>query len=113
VYVRRFPEPGGRGQISTSGGRCPVWSKKGQELFYGSDQGIVVVNYTTRGEEFVASKPRLWAEQKDLGSFALSPDGKRFAVVQEVESKEKSPIHVTFLLNFFDELQRKAPAGSK
>jgi Tol biopolymer transport system component len=113
VYVRRFPEAGGKLQISTSGGRCPVWSKKGQELFYGSDQGIVAVNYTTRGEGFVASKPRLWAEKKDLGSFDLSPDSQQFAVVQEVESKEKSPIHVTFLLNFFDELRRKVPAGRR
>jgi len=111
VYVRRFPGPGGKWQISTGRGWDPIWSKKGQELFYGTDQGMMVASYTVNGETFVAAKPRLWVEKKDLTWFDLAPDGKRFAVLQQVESKEKA--HVTFLLNFFDELRRRAPAGSK
>jgi hypothetical protein len=27
------------------------------------------------------------------------------------EGEQKNPTHVTFLLNFFDELRRRAPAG--
>ena len=93
--------------------RAAGLSKKRQGLFYGSDQGIMVASYTANGEAFVAAKPRLWAEKKDFSFFDLAPDGKRFAVVQEVESKEKGSTHVTFLLNFFDELRRRAPAGRK
>jgi serine/threonine protein kinase/Tol biopolymer transport system component len=114
IHVRRFPGPGGKSQISTDGGNLLDWSKKRQELYYLTDQGIMVANYTTRGEAFVPAKPRLWAEKKDLSFFVdLTPDGKRFAIVQEVESKEKSATHVMFLLNFFDELRRRAPAGGK
>ena len=73
---------------------------------------MMVANYTTNTEAFVAGKPRLWAGKKDLGDyFDLSPDGERFAVVQPEASEQKGPLHVTFLLNFFDELRRRAPVG--
>ena len=75
---------------------------------------MMVASYTANGEAFVASKPRLWAEKQNAGgSFDLAPDGKRFAVVREEASDQKGPRHVVFLLNFFDELRRRAPAGGK
>jgi len=43
----------------------------------------------------------------------LAPDGKRFAVIPrpEATSEQKGSVHATFLLNFFDELRRRVPAG--
>jgi hypothetical protein len=45
--------------------------------------------------------------------FAMNPDGRRaIAVVEpEVQSVQESNVQVTFLLNFFDELRRRAPAA--
>jgi hypothetical protein len=45
----------------------------------------------------------------------LAPDGKRFAVLETVVETENAVTgtHATFLLNFFDQLRRKAPAGGK
>jgi hypothetical protein len=43
--------------------------------------------------------------------FALAPDGKRFAVFPMPEATAR-PAHVTFLLNFFDELAGKVPTGN-
>jgi len=45
----------------------------------------------------------------------LSPGGKRFAVFpkRESTSEQKGSVRVTVLLNFFDELRRRVPAGSK
>ena len=34
IYVRPFPGPGGKWQVSTDGGRYPEWSPAGDELFY-------------------------------------------------------------------------------
>ena len=35
VYVRPFPDvEGGRWQVSTAGGREPIWARSGRELFY-------------------------------------------------------------------------------
>jgi serine/threonine-protein kinase len=112
VYVLPFLRPGGQRLISTAGGYRPVWSKKGPELFYRSSEGMMVAGYAASGEAFVRGKPRLWASKKDLGTFFdPAPDGKRFAVVQEEGSEKTGPTHVTFLLNFFDELRRRAPAS--
>jgi dipeptidyl aminopeptidase/acylaminoacyl peptidase len=34
IYIRTFPEAGGKWQVSTAGGRQPRWRRDGQELFY-------------------------------------------------------------------------------
>jgi serine/threonine-protein kinase len=112
LCVRRFPGPGGKWQISSTGGDLPIWSKKGQELFYRSSEGIMVASFTANGDSFVASKPRLWTGKKDLGDiYDLAPDGKRFALLQPEASEQNGPPHGTVLLNFFDELRRRAPAS--
>jgi serine/threonine-protein kinase len=119
VYVRPFPGPGGKWQISTGGGRMPVWSRNGRELFYRTaDSRIMVAAYSAKGDSFAAGKSQLWSERRftSLGNFTnfdLAPDGKRFAVLMAPETADPSATqstHLMFLLNFFDELGRRAPA---
>src|SRR5262249_13105521 len=53
IYVRPFPGPGGRRQISTAGGGYPVWSRDGRELLYrDASQRIMVVSVTANGDTF-------------------------------------------------------------
>jgi len=118
VFVRPFPGPGGKWRISTGGGKVPTWSRDGRELFFlGGDDHIMVTDYTANGESFNAGKPRVWSERKVLRPgiirvLDLHPDGKRFAVFERPEAeKAAGNLHVTFLLNFADELQRKVPVG--
>jgi serine/threonine-protein kinase len=114
VYVRRFPGPGGKWRVSKGGGGSPVWSKKKQELFYSGPEGVMVASYMAKADEFVIiGKPRLWAAQKNLDRFDLSPDGKSLVVVQEEKLERNDPKQLTFLVNFFDELRRRAPVGGK
>jgi eukaryotic-like serine/threonine-protein kinase len=123
VYVRPAPGPDGKlgpgkWQISTGGiSSFPVWSPNGRELFFRYGTRIAVTNYTTTGGAFSSVKPRLWLNQEvgQIGitlPFALAPDGKRFAVIPAPDaSAEGKGAQATFLLNFFDELRRKAPTG--
>jgi serine/threonine-protein kinase len=118
VYVRPFPGPGGRWQVSTGGGRLPLWSREGRELLFEAlDQRVMVVNYTAQGGSFAAGKARVWAETRLRSTglspnYDLAPDGKRLAAFLADDAHgEKQPTHLTFLLNFFDELRRRAPAG--
>jgi serine/threonine-protein kinase len=48
-------------------------------------------------------------------AFDLTPDGKRIiAFEQEEQTKEsKTNLHVTMLLNWFDELRRRLPPSGK
>ena len=117
VYVRPFPEPGGKWQISTSGGGYPTWSRDGKDLFYRTiDSKIMVAAYTVQGDSFRAEKPQLWSEGQftDRGAlvrnFDLHPDGKRFAVLKAPESQSEARADkVVLILNFFEELRRIAP----
>jgi serine/threonine-protein kinase len=113
IYVRPFPGPGGRWQVSTGGGNFPIWAANGRELLYrNSDQRIMAVNYTAKGDSFAADKPRVWSETRvmPLGTFVtwdLAPDSKRMAAfLYGTEAQQKLPTHLTFLVNFADELQR-------
>jgi hypothetical protein len=119
VYVRPFPGPGGKWQVSNAGGNLPIWSHKGRELFFQNrDNRIMVTDYERKNESFVADKPRVWSDQqvRNLGgplNYDLAPDGKRFAIFpnQNAPAEEKGSVHMTFLLNFFDELRRRAPVS--
>ena len=68
------------------------------------------------GDSFIAGKPRLWPEARlanlSVPNYDLSPDGKRIAAMLASDDANGKPItHLTFLLNFFDELERRAPEG--
>jgi len=119
IYVRPFPGPGGKWQISNAGGTQPVWSRISRDLFFENlDNRIMTTNYEGKNESFIADKPRLWSDRQlhDLDgilNYDLTPDGKRFAIIPELNAPtaEKGDVHRTFLLNFFDELRRRAPVS--
>jgi serine/threonine-protein kinase len=114
VFVRPFPGPGGRWQISTGGGRFPIWSRNGRDLFFlGIDQRIRIVSYRASGNSFFPGTLRLWSNilVADLGvnsSYDLAPDGKHVAVVLRSEDGEaNSNPRLTVVVNFFEELRRQ------
>ncbi|MBK5294618.1 MAG: PD40 domain-containing protein [Acidobacteriia bacterium] len=117
VFVRAFPDSGGKWLISNNGGTTPVWSRTGNELYYRTmDYRITAAPYSVNGGSFVPGKPRLWSEKRfpaglQFGSYDLHPDGKRFAVLMGPEVEEKPRSQVTFLFNFLDELKRRVPPG--
>jgi serine/threonine-protein kinase len=119
IYVRPFPGPGGKWQISAEGGDDPTWSRVRPELLFanGNTLQLWVSSYATAGESFRADKPRLWsaatfaerprAPSRDLD---LHPDGQRFAVAAAVRPDSIVKVdHVVLVQNFFDELRRVAP----
>ena len=127
LWVVPFPGPGGGWLVSSRGGEFPIWSRgalgAGRELFFLADsRTIMVAGYTARGDALVFGKPQVWSQHPVLdsgsppvGTYDLAPDGKRFAVVLNADgTAEPKPItHLTFLLNFFDELRRRVPAPGK
>jgi len=119
IYVRPFPGPGGKWQISTGGGSSAVWSRARRELLYLAPGGeIMLVPYSATGDAFQAEKPRVWSEtrvqQRPLNavSFDLHPDGERVAMAPRTEATA-GPTHVTLIFNLFDELRRIAPVTKR
>ena len=125
IFVRPFPGgeapsgsgAGGKWQISAGGGRFPLWSRNGKELFYETADGcIMVAEYTANGDSFVPGKARQWSDKRifvtgAVRNYDLAPDGKRLAVfpLPEAANGDKASVHVTVLVNFFDYLRQRLP----
>jgi hypothetical protein len=114
IYVRPASGQGGQWIVSTQAATAPLWSRNGQDLLYETTEGpVMAVHYTTKGDAFVADKPRVWLVKFAGSSGELSADGKRMvAIVPEHAASAPQVEHeVVFLQNFFDELRRKVPAS--
>jgi len=116
TYVRPFPGPGGKWQISTDGGIEPVWARNGRELFYRSGDKMMVAAVTTK-PGFSAAKPTpLFEGHYERGSFTyamqpdydVSADGQRFLMVKASEL-ESTAAQVNVVLNWSDEVRRLVP----
>ena len=83
VYVQGFPTAGRPQRISIDGGRSPVWSHDGRELYFQHGQTLMVVPVSAAGfgeARRLFDVPRM-AQGDDNGTpYDISPDGKHFAV---------------------------------
>ena len=117
VYVRAFPGPGGKWQISTEGGSHPLWSPKGDELFYRSRNEMTVVPISTSGGELRAGdvvsmfdgnyRKAPLSVQEQL-YYDASRDGERFVMLKPVD-REAAPTTLTVVLNWYEELTTRVP----
>ena len=117
IFVRSYSGAGGRWQVSSGGGVFARWSRTHRQLLYATIDGrMMVSDYEIRGSSFVPGKPRVWSDTRIVSNmgrptFEISPDGRR--VLTSINTAEpaaqNTPVHVMFLLNFFDELKRRLP----
>ena len=93
--MQPFPGSGGKWQISTEAGMEPLWSPKGNELFYRNSRKMMSVEITTapsssNGTPKVLFEGRFLGPTIPLGESAISPDGQRFLMLQPVDSRQPS-----------------------
>jgi eukaryotic-like serine/threonine-protein kinase len=118
IYVQPYPGPGGKWQISTEGGNQPVWNPNGRELFYRSGDKMMAVDITTQ-PSFAVGRPRMLFEGRyetspfPLPNYDVSRDGQRFLMLKPSESTVAAPTQINVVLNWFEELKQKVPAGKK
>jgi Tol biopolymer transport system component len=126
VYIRPFPDvdSGGKWPVSTAGGRSPLWSPDGRELFYRNGDAVMAVSVRME-PDFNLETPRtlfrgayldLSGLQTPLliNSWDIDPDGKRFLMIKEVEATEdesaqEKPPKINIVLNWFEEVKRRVP----
>jgi len=99
VYVRTFPEPLGKWQISSGGGREPQWRRDGKELFFISGQKLMAAEVKSGSSNFEAGIPKVLF---DLGAsqpvgrnrYVVTRDGQRFLMVAPIEEQNALPFTV-------------------
>jgi hypothetical protein len=119
VYVRTLPDDGRKVRVSGAGGTLPRWLPNGRELAYRTlDHRIMVTEYGSQHGAFVAGEPRAWSQQRlgDTGvlpNFDVGPGDGRMAALMPVAPPDgqQNHNHITFLLNFSDELRRRTSSA--
>jgi len=121
IYVQPVegtkPRAGGAGRVRVSrgGGEEPIWSYDGRELFYRWGSKIYVVDVTL-GSELDVGTPRVLFDGPFVNlpgwSYDVSPDGKRFLVVENEELSETTT-ELVVITNFFDHVRRLTAGASQ
>jgi hypothetical protein len=111
IWVRPFPGPGAAVRVSPEGGREPVWSRDGRELFYRTSSRLMAVSVQA-GTEFQFSKPTMLFDGQleftppgiQPPSYDVAPDG-RFLLLKPPAAVLSQPI--TVVVNWAEELGRR------
>jgi hypothetical protein len=118
IYVRPFPNVGGgQWQVSTAGGRQPLWARSGNELFYfGSDSTLLRVPVEARGATLNAGTPmKLFEGRYYTGvgtgrAYDVSPDGQRFLMIKATGADATAaPPSLIVVQHWDQELKRLVP----
>lgn len=98
IYVKAFPGPGARVPISSNGGKAPLWSRNGRELFYREGSAMMAVVVSTE-PAFTAERPArlvdgpFQADGTGHPSYDVSLDGQRFLMSRR-ERGQLTQLHV-------------------
>jgi len=108
VYVVDFPKPTSKWQVSTTGGRQPIWSASGREIFYLAEDNTLMTVDVEVGSTFQAGTPqRLFPARlqpgNQRGHYRPSPDGQRFLTVAPLGRDAIMPM--TVVLNWTEALK--------
>ena len=119
IYVRPFPNvEDGLWQVSDAGGRWPLWSRDGQELFYlegGRPPHLMAVQVETDPTFDYQNPQELFEWQYSVNATArrnydVSPDGQRFLAINSQIANDDSPLPtINVVLNWFEELKERVP----
>jgi len=116
VYVRALPGPGGRVQISTTGGREPRWAGGGREVLYRARDSVFSAELTPAGGEVrVGRRHALFRDGYRMGGagnhagWDVDPRSRRFVFV--LESGVEAERQINVLVNWFDR-PRTAAGGT-
>ena len=112
IYVRPFPEGGGRTAVSTNGGTQPRWSRDGKEIFYVEGTTLVAVEVSTSPDFSVGSVTRLFehrvlARQSGwpVAQYDVSADGRRFVFAAPVDEESEQEVSIRVVENWYEEFR--------
>lgn len=107
IYVRSFPGPGGKRQISVDGGTQPRWRRDGRELYFRRGEAVMAVA-VSKGGQFAAAVPRVLFEgpaadkSLEVSTWDALPEGDGFVFV---EGHAQPRTWVNLVTGWFDELR--------
>jgi Tol biopolymer transport system component len=113
VYVQSFPEPGGKLQVSTSGGLQPLWSHDGRRIYFRGGGSVQVVGFTPGPKADVSLPRALFAdrfENPQAGNhtgYDVFPDGRLLMIEPTDQGREGRRGEIVVVLGFLANLASK------
>ena len=115
VWVRPFPGPGSPVRLSPNGGRDPMWSRNGRELFYQEGNKLMAAAIMTTGGQLRFTTPQMlfeggfipW-EPNTPRTYDVAPDG-RFLMLEQPPGYFSQRFAV--VVNWGEELKRRLPTN--
>ena len=103
--MRRFPEGGGKVQVSSAGATFPRWSPRGDEIFFVEGHTLMTVPVQNTPVLQVGTPHRLFDLEEDAGGVLIydTIDGQHFVVVRTLKPAEAG---VAIVENWFEEFRR-------
>jgi serine/threonine-protein kinase len=125
VFVQPWPGPGPKIQMSSEGGTDPLWTRKGDEIFYRNADKMMVVPVSLAGS-LQAGRPRLLWEGHyshgmssscgppgvSSGNYDITADGRRFLMVKD-EDQDVYSTKLVVVLNWARELTELTNKGKR
>ncbi len=115
VYIRAMGGSGRRLQVSSEGGDEPVWSPRGDEIFYRRGSQMISVPVSTRGDLTVGATSVLFDVPFDVDPFNndatnydVSRDGQRFIMVRRAIEPGRARQQLNLVVNWTESLKRLA-----
>ena len=107
VYITSFPDHSGVWQVSTEGGRSPVWGPAGKELFFLNRGKVYIAEVSEQRGTPKPAAPRLLFDAHVTEDFPspvdVSRDGKKFVMIHHVESDSAKSL--TLISNWTSEIK--------
>ncbi|HYV99456.1 MAG TPA: protein kinase [Gemmatimonadaceae bacterium] len=114
IYVRPFPDASSaKWQVSRKGGREPVWSHSGHELFFRDSQNRMAVVQRLPGVAFAMSEEKVLFTMAGIRSgenhrsYDVAPDDQRFIAIRSQAGAVAGDTPLVVVDNFFAELRQK------
>jgi len=112
VYVRSFPDPSSKIQISVAGGGEPVWSRDGSRIYYRSGSLLLAAKlsfsptFALLARDTVLSNAAFGSYFS--GSYQPARDGKRILAIQS----DRDDFRLIVSPNWITELRRRVAESS-
>ncbi len=106
IFVRPFPGPGGKYQVSSSGGAVPRWRGDGKELFFLGFGYKIMATEIKLGETTIeiGTTRELVGGHSETRQFSVTADGKKFLVVSSSGKALSTPL--TLVVNWPGEIKK-------
>ncbi len=124
VYVVGLGDQGGKWKISNDGGGQPRWSKDGRELFYRTEDGLMLSRVDTETPSFRFERSELVLDASLLSGgpngrasagytfpeYDVARDGGRFVMLRSEDPRTEEEAWIRLYTDWFSELRQLSRA---